>query len=499
MKKKLLTLSLALLVLLCGCSTKEDPNKGIDETVNLFPVSKYEDTLEITLGDVMPFYDNGEMNIYHLQNSRGTNSMYYHPISRLTTKDYLHYEDKGISINFVEEYNHPDAAIGTGSFIKDPDGLYHCYYTGHNAAAGTGLPFIEVVRHATSTDQETWICDESFNLYGNNNDFRDPYVYYDSIDQKYYMLVTTRENNVGVIKRYASDSLEMGHQSWRDVGVFFYNDDGNYNMECPSYIEYNNYYYLAYSEQGDNRVTHYRYRTSHDGEWKKFERDSIDASGFYAGRLEKGGDKLYAFAWCANLTGGFVGEFDWGGNLVSHEIKQSENGELNAVPIENVYNELSTQVKYKTVGNKTVDSIKFNEDKFSSLTFEKLKKEATRINYKFKYNSDDGDFGLTFNVNKTNNRLGTAVIAFEPKNNRLACYNNVSNIIRYGDVLASVPFSFEKNKSYEVNAIIQNEIMTIYFNDTVALTVRLPGIKKKNFGFYSHKANVQFEEVKFYV
>ena len=94
--------------------------------------------------------------------------------------------------------------------------------------------------------------------------------------------------------------------------------------------------YLAYSEQGENRVTHYRYKTEKNGGWKRFERDSIDASGFYAGRLEKAEDKLYAFAWCANLTGGSTGEFDWGGNLVAHEIKQLSNGELCAVMVSNV-------------------------------------------------------------------------------------------------------------------------------------------------------------------
>ena len=110
--------------------------------------------------------------------------------------------------------------------------------------------------------------------------------------------------------------------------MFFKNDDGDYNMECPSYVEYNGFYYLAYSEQGDNRVTHYRYRTEKNGEWKKFERDSIDSSGFYAGRLEKAGEDLYAFAWCAKLSGGSTGEFDWGGNLVVHKIKQLPTGGL---------------------------------------------------------------------------------------------------------------------------------------------------------------------------
>ncbi|MCM1557104.1 MAG: hypothetical protein NC087_06180 [Anaeroplasma bactoclasticum] len=497
MKKKIgVFLLISLLgVLIVGCSKKKELDEK-DRT--LYPVSTYEETLAITMGDVMPFYDDGVMNIYHLQNSKGTNSMYYHPISRVTTRDYIHYKDEGIVIPFEEEYNSPDAAIGTGSFIKDKNGKYHCFYTGHNAAEGTGLPRVEVVRHATSDDQKTWKKVEDFNLYGDCDDFRDPYVYYDSFDECYYMLITTRVNGTGVIKQYSATDLMVGHKDWKDCGVFFWNDNGSYNMECPSYIEYNGFYYLAFSEQGDNRVTHYRFKTSLEGDWKKFERDSIDASGFYAGRLEKAGDELYAFAWCANLTGGFTGDFDWGGNLVTHKITQSASGELNAVMIDNVYNHLSKEVEYKTLDNKKLDSLSFDKDGFHSTCIQKLSKNITRLNFKFTIEDRTGDFGLTFNVKGADNRLGSAVIAFEPSKNSLTCYNNVQNVIRYGSALSTVSFVYARNKEYEVNVLIDNEIMTVYLDDAVALTVRLTGASNKNFAFYSNQTGVTFRGIKFY-
>ena len=494
----LLTIILAFCVVITGCS-KDSEEYVQDEDIKIFPVSSYEESLEITLGDVMPFYDNGVMNIYHLQNSRGSNSMYYHPISRLTTNDYIHYEDKGITINFTEEYNSPDAAIGTGSFIKDEDGLYHCFYTGHNGAPDTGLPYIEVVRHAISVDQEDWEIIDEFNLYGDNNDFRDPYVYYDLNDEIYYMLITTRADGTGVIKRYASHSLMADDSQWEDCGVFFYNDNGTYNMECPSYLEFNGYYYLVYSEQGDNRVTHYRYRTEPNGEWKRFERDSIDASGFYAGRIEKAEDKLYAFAWCANLTGGFVGGFDWGGNLVSHQLIQSSNGELNAVMIDSVKNKLSNKISYNTIDGDDVGDLYFANGKFNSVCIEKLRKCVNRITFKFTPNSFNGNFGMTFNVKGANNRLGSAVVAFDPANSSIACYNNVSNIIRYGESLAQIPFVYHIGKEYSVNIIIEDDIITIYLDNCVALTARLPGIENKNFAFYSNGVEVNFKELNFYV
>ena len=167
MKAKKIVAAALLAALAIGASGCVSPGQGDgdgDLQTTAFPISSYDETLAVTMGDVMPFYDDGVMNIYHLQNSRGSQSMFYHPISRLTTTDYVHYKDEGIAINYEEEFSSPDAAIGTGSFIKDENGLYHCFYTGHNAEEGTGLPYIEVVRHATSPDQVTWTKDEEFNL-----------------------------------------------------------------------------------------------------------------------------------------------------------------------------------------------------------------------------------------------------------------------------------------------------------------------------------------------
>lgn len=494
-------LAAAMCFSLTACSAK-----GVDqEGANVFPVSTSDDGLEITMGDVMPFYDDGVMNIYHLRNSSSTNSLFYHPIARITTEDFIHYTDEGVAINYADEETEgiksTDTALGTGSFIKDSNGLYHAFYTGHNdQAAAQGLPFTEVVRHATSKDQKEWTKDEDFKLYGSENDFRDPYVYYDGTDSCYYMLVTTREYGKAVIKRYTSTSLGADDTGWTAVDNFFENNEGTYNMECPSYIELNGFYYLAYSEQGDNRVTHYRYRTEHGGEWKKFDRDSIDASGFYAGRLEKAGDKLYAFAWCAKLSGGSSGGFDWGGNLVTHEIKQNtQTGELSAVIPENYKNYFNHEADYKTVGGESVTDFTFGGEKFEAHGMQKLSENVTRMSFEITAKELKGDFGLTFGIDGDfNDRLGGAVMAFEPGLGRITCYNGVSNILRYGSPLALVAFNFEKDKSYAADVIIDGEIITLYLNGEVALTARITDMVGENFAFYSNGAKAEMRGIKIY-
>ena len=483
-----------------GCSaTKKDSVDQNGETV--FPVSAYDETLSIAMGDVMPFYDGGVMNIYHLRDDK--DGIYYHPISRITTTDYVNYTDEGIALNYEKVANSVDAALGTGSFIKDKEGNYHCFYTGHNDNAhdsDVDLPFTEVIRHAKSTDnQKTWIKDEDFKLYGYENDFRDPYVYYDADENLYHMLVTTRDYGCGVIKSYSSASLDAGHADWHDEGIFFRNDAGDFNMECPSYIEYNGFYYLAYSEQGDNRVTHYRYRTEKNGEWKKFDRDSIDSSGFYAGRLEKAGEDLYAFAWCAKLSGGSTGDFDWGGSLVAHKITQAPDGELCAVMIPSVKSAFSTRVTYESVSGGEVKEFAFDGEKFTAHAIEKLAKNITRVSFTVNLEDLNGDFGMTFGLDgKYDNRLGQGLIAFDGRNGALTCFNDVSSILRYGSPLSSVAFGYETGSDYGVDMIIDGEILTVYLDGTVCLTARIPNIQRKNFAFYSNGAKARITGIEFY-
>ncbi|MDE7439401.1 MAG: hypothetical protein K2N23_02720 [Clostridia bacterium] len=497
-----------------GCS---DTDKGkVDQKgANVFPVSTVDEGIAVAMGDVMPFYDDGVMNIYHLQDSGS--SPFYHPIARITTSDFVHYNDEGVALNFEKDVKSNDAALGTGSFIKDANGKYHCFYTGHAASLDDVAPDpLEVIRHATSDDQKTWTKDKNFKIKGDkegddaylNNDFRDPYVYYDSVDSCYYMLVTTRDKfdgiETGVIKYYASTTLDASADGWEDKGIFYRNEEGSYNMECPSVVRFGDYYYLAYSEQGDNRVTHYRYKaaqdkSSHAGEWKKFERDSIDAGGFYAGRLEKAGEKLYAFAWCARLTGGSSGEFDWGGNLVTHELVQKENGELNAVMPKTYKDFFSHQKNYNSVNGDKVEGYTFDGEKFTAHGVQKLSDNVVRISLNIEANGDKGDFGLSFGLDGDyNNRLGSAIIAFELEKNRVTCYNGVSSILRYGAPLTSVAFNFEKDKAYGADIIIDGEILTVYLDGEVALTARITDMKQSNFAFYSNGAKCKIRDIKFY-
>ncbi|MDE7453799.1 MAG: hypothetical protein K2N22_05255, partial [Clostridia bacterium] len=119
--------------------------------------------------------------------------------------------------------------------------------------------------------------------------------------------------------------------------------------------------------------------------------------------------------------------------------------------------------------------------------------------FKIKAGSDKGDFGLTFGLEgEYNNRLGRAVIAFEPAKNRIACYNNVTNILRYGSPLTTQDFVYEKDHEYGVEVLYQNDLCTVYLDGQIAFTVRIPKTAEQNFAFYSNGAKAEIGEIAFY-
>src|SRR5699024_8075926 len=122
--------------------------------------------------------------------------------------------------------------------------------------------------------------------------------------------------------------------NWEDQGVFFENDMGSDgNLECPSLIEYNGKWYLAFSDQWPDRVTHYRIADSPNGPFKKPDTfDHFDSNAYYAGQLQKDDQgNLYIFAWIPTKEAHDDNKpYNWAGNLAIHQLKQENDGTLKA-------------------------------------------------------------------------------------------------------------------------------------------------------------------------
>jgi len=182
---------------------------------------------------------------------------------------------------------------------------------------------------------------------------------------------------------------------------------------------------------------------------------------------------------------------------VTHELKQLESGELIPVMPSTYKDYFKNEVQYSP--EKKVTTYNFSKELFSAYGQNKKSERVTRMEMKIRATEKVGNFGISFGLDGLyDNRLGDGLLAFDLENDRVSCYNNVSNILRYGNELTGVDFKFELNKTYNVDVIVDGEVVSLYLNDEIALTARLINMVGNSFTFYGNHASATIEGVTFY-
>ena len=358
----------------------------------------------------------------------------------------------------------------------------------------------EAVMHAVSPDMENWEKIPEDTLYaGDNyaqNDFRDPYVYYVESDGLYNMLVATRKDNIGVIARFTSDDLK----SWEDAGVFFENDMGtDSNLECPSLLTYKGKWYLAFSDQWPDRLVHYRIADSIDGPFTIPDQDIFDCNGFYAGRMETDGDNLYVVGWNGTKKKHTDSEdYDWGGNMVTHLLRQNEDGSLFPVLNPNVEelfsNELAVEpLKMTETTSVEEGSISFAGDQYEMAGFKDLL-GSYLIKTTIKEFDKDGMFGFCFNTNDEN--VGRLNIIFNGATNRIEFYNGENIMERKAQ--SYVDFDISGSDQLDVSMLVSDGVVCMYVNEKMAFTTRMYMSQGSDWGVFGVGTKVKFDNIRAY-
>lgn len=422
------------------------------------------------VGDVMPFYDGNQWNIFYLEDHRD-GRVGFHPFSLLTTNDFVTYTDEGEVIPFVDEELSQERALGTGSIIKDKDGLYHSFYTAHNGL----LEPKEAIMHATSKDLVNWKKQSEDTFFGSQqyqrNDFRDPFVFFNEVDDEYWMLITTRKNDTGVIARYTSKDLK----TWTDQGVFFENDLGtDSNLECPSLVFYNGKWYLAFSDQWPDRVTHYRVADSLDAPFEKPSNiDHWDSNAFYAGQIQQDDQgNLYVFAWIPTKEAHDDNKpYNWAGNLAIHQLTQEPNGDLSA--------SLASSVNDYLLSKQPLIHIAYADE---SVLF-KQNDDISILEANVEYNPDD-EFGFTFNYDEDS--VSQLNIVF--KDGRIEYHNNGLDYVDRSKPLSSLNI-IDHSGTVSLKLVVNDDIIIFYINDQQAFSTRMIRAKGKDFKFFIKEGN----------
>ncbi|MCE3202312.1 glycoside hydrolase family 32 protein [Paenibacillus sonchi] len=467
------------------------------------------------VGDVIPLYDQGEYKLYYLHDERVGGDYGNHTSwNLLATRNGFDFEDYGEVLPNGDE-TALDRNAYTGSVIRDKEGMYHLFYTGHNPGAAfckEGKP-LQVVLRATGTDGIHWTKDHSFKLYGDEliyeqYDWRDPFVFFNEEKQEYWMLVTAREMNSsekrgGCIALLTSDDL----LNWK-YREPFYSPDKYITMECPDYFKMGEWHYLVYSTFSEKFVTHYKKSKTIDGLYTSPVLDTFDGRGFYAAKTASDGGKRYAFGWVPSKKGSNdYGDWEWAGTLVVHELHQNEQGELLVRMPSSIYGHFNREEQILPQAEKNClqqeNGLQLSSpDGLAHSVLNPLPAQVM-LEASFADWQQVKDFGIAVRTDKSLDN--GYFIKFDPFHNRITFDmwpRREPGFFQWqiaGDKPQMIelerPFDFGSRSRIHFQLILEEDILCLYVNNEVAMTTRIYNFKDGHFGFFANEGAVSVQDI----
>jgi beta-fructofuranosidase len=502
-KHSYLFASISVLVLSACQSTSSSSSSYTvvdQENMTLFPTHSTGN-----IGDVMPFYHEGEWNFFYLHDSPPNPG--FHPWYRFSTQDFTTYEDHGEVIDVIHDLSSQELALGTGSVIEK-DGAFYAFYTAHN---GRLVPK-EMFKLSISTDgMDTWNKHSltldprtfGFDVY----DFRDPHVVFVPEENLYYMLFTTRYAGLGAIGYLVSETL----LEWSKVGngIFFLNNTAtgttqrDSNLECPTLWFFNGYWYLTYSDQKPDRQTHYLYKKDFHDDWIRPTMNRLDSKGLYAGKVAASDTQMILGGWVSSDFNR-SGEFAWAGSLIAHELKQHGNGTLYVDMIEQVKQTIKNpqplRIEDTTLSSPDLSEVHFTPSSSPQNIVLNTFYGISRLEGTLSIDSIDGYFGLFFDYRDNESsyhydiHLGQQKTSFYRGHYTQRLSSNLYTTNSFFNTSSELKFTllFEDTSDY------YGSIVTLYIEGQVAHTARMFRVNESNVGFYSLNSKVTIHDLVLY-
>lgn len=489
-----------VLALLASCaSTDEAAEAEGFKTVEhvLYPTPD-----DAFVADVMPIENNGKLDLYYLYETTH-NIQAYHPIHKFSTDNFYKYEDEGLAVP-TGIATEPDVAIGTGSFYKAKDGLFHCFYTGHNDAfAAQGKPK-ECILHAVSRDAITWEKRKDEVLYApegySNNDFRDPQLLWSDDENCYWLLVATREEaNGGIVAKFTSTDLK----NWTFKGPL-YAPHKQWMLECPDLFKMGDKYYLFFSW---DCVTYYAVGKTMNGPFTAPKDNVLDGTNFifYAAKTAELKGKRYLCGWLGRSQDENFdsGKYQWAGNMLIHQLVQHEDGSLGVKMPESIADYFSVKKEFipgKTEGNVISgnNSFQLSAKKGEKSAVSLGSREATMLLECDVTIGDNGIAGFAFGNPKKAFKNYYA-LALDAKRNcihyegyKLGGFENIVS----SDPIAQTKFTFKPGEKHHVTIVAENEIVILYIDDAKVLSSRIyNSINGADLALFTAESDATFENI----
>ena len=509
--KKIILLTIVLNMIFSSCAQDDESHSGgnldIEGTANIYPeppaqwmgeTDSYH--TEGWVGDVMPFFDNGKFHLFFLHDAKNKPAGEgFHDIHMYETANLTDFDYKGRMIDYGKS-SEADFAVGTGSVVKQGN-TYYYYYTGHN---GTGA-FVqnnprESVLCATSTDLSNWTKVPGLKITAPagyyDYEFRDPHVFYNEEDNKYWMVVSTQTEPQRTATLLVFKSDDPASNVWTpSAPIYTTTPSEDYLMlECADIFKMGNYWYIMFSENWSAaKGTHYRMATSLNGPWTTPENDMLDGEFFYAAKTASDGNNRYLFGWTARRAPeSDTGNKEFGGNLVTHQLIQMADGTLGVKVPDNLSGHFTQNTTagiesmlgnvYENEGTLALDA----SISPSVALFPKLGK-SNKIETQLSFSEEDGSAGFVFAADNMSSSYYK--IVFEPTQNRIAAYRvSATSAVE----VTRVPLDLVAGETYDVAIIADGSVCVVYVDGKVALSNRIYGMRSQKWGFISEAGSATF-------
>ncbi len=452
--------------------------------------------------DFIPFHWDGLHHLFYLKDWRdvpghGEGTPWWH----IVTQDFVGFEDRGEALPRGTEGSQ-DRWVFTGSVIER-NGTFHIFYTGHNHhLKDSGKP-IQGVMHATGPDLAKWTKRGEFLFLAPTeqgfepDDWRDPFVFWNDEVGEYWMLLAARKKE-GPSRNRGCTALAVSPDlgSWTPRGTFWA-PDLYYTHECPDLFRIGEWWYLLYSTFSERQVTHYRMARSLSGPWLAPANDAFDGRAYYAAKSAGDGRKRFLFGWLPSRDGeNDTGGWQWGGELVVHEMVQRDDGTLAVRMPETIGNAFARPVPcapQPVLGTWSIGSAIIEADATSChsvLSFGTLP-ETCLVQATVTFQPGTYAFGMVLRADEAFDHY--YVVRLEPANDRMV----FDRWPRPGDqpFMIERPLVLQPGRSVRLRILVDGTCLVAYANDEVALSCRMYDHRSGRLGLFVSEGKARFEDM----
>jgi len=459
--------------------------------------------VKASVGDVIPYYADGEFKIFYLQLWRDPEMAdpgidWY----LLGTQDFIHYR----------EYGSCQIPGGTGGVIE-ADGLYHLIYCIFPEGR-------QVICHATSTDLVHWEKhpEDDFgpdpDVYA-PSDWRDPYLFWNEEDGQYWMLIAARTRSPYARGGCVGLCVSTDLKHWQARPPLYAPDLYISALECPDLFRMGDWWYLVYSSYTDRFATHYRMSRSLHGPWQTPPEDTFDGRAFYAARTVTDGSRRYVLGWNPTrvenhfdwnppgYTGRDYNTWDWGGHLVVHEVVQAPDGRLLVRLPESVaavFQREQPLTLQQTLGQWTQTGAGHTASApygFACATAGPLP-ACCLMSARFQFKPGTRGVGLILRASERLDKGYT--LQFEPDRNRVVFKSypfsdeHGGKFLPY-EVELERPLTLTPDQSHSLKVVVEETVCELYVDDQIAMSMRMYDLPEGNLAFFVADGEATFEDI----